>query len=34
MIGFLNLDCMTVSWKGNESEVEPHLSAGVFNLLS
>lgn len=25
MIGFLNLGCMTVPWKGNENEVMPHL---------
>lgn len=34
MTGFLNLDCMTVPWQGNENEVEAHLSAGVFYLLS
>lgn len=33
MIGFLNLDCVTVPWKGNEDEVEAHLSAEVFSLL-
>lgn len=36
MVGFLNvwLNCMAVPWKGNENEVVPHLSAGVFHLLS
>lgn len=33
MIGFLNLDCVTVPWKHNENEVEARLWAGVFYLL-